>query len=138
MAATMFVSLLATSTPGLITEPLEDDIIQPEIAPGRTFTTKADIDTLIDEIALKEGVSASTMRHIVSHESRYKITAMGDTTYFCQRTGEYGPSYGLVQINTCWHPMVSYAEATDPEFALTFLARELKAGRCHLWSTCPF
>lgn len=137
MAAMFVTSVWATSTPAIIETPPVEAPIEAKIAPGRTFTTKEEIDALIDEIALREGVSSSVMRHIVTRESQYKTTAMGDTTYFCQRTGKAGPSYGLVQINTCWHPMVSYAEATSPEFALTFLAKELKKGNCHLWSTCP-
>src|SRR3990167_7685912 len=43
---------------------------------------------------------------------------------------------GLVQITACWHPSVSDEEAYDPAFSLEFLAKNLKKGRCHWWTTC--
>jgi len=49
--------------------------------------------------------------------------------------GSYEQSYGLVQIHLPDNPDVSYEEATDPEFAIEFLAQKLKTGRGGMW-TC--
>jgi len=77
------------------------------------------------------------MRYIINNESTYDTFAKGDRNYVCPKTGEVAPSFGLVQINTCWHPEVTYAQATNEEFAITFLAMHLAEGRCYLWTTCP-
>lgn len=96
------------------------------------------IDELIYEASIEYGVSEAVMHHIVKNESAYSPQAIGDKNYYCKRTGQIAPSYGLVQINTgCWHPHVTIEQAYDPEFAITFLAKNLAQGKCHLWSTCP-
>lgn len=43
-------------------------------------------------------------------------------------------SWGLVQINLFAHPYVSVEEATDPRFAIKFMARHLSQGK-DIW-TC--
>ena len=77
------------------------------------------------------------MHYIIKNESSYNPLAKGDVGYYCKRTQQIAPSFGLVQINSCWHPNVSYEQATDPEFAIDFLARNLADKKCYLWSTCP-
>jgi soluble lytic murein transglycosylase-like protein len=95
------------------------------------------IDQLISEKASKYQVSESLMRHIVLKESTYNIRNVGDVNYVCKSTGKVSPSYGLVQINLCWHNITT-EQAFDPEFAIEFLAENLSKGRCkRLWSTCP-
>jgi hypothetical protein len=103
----------------------------------RTFTTKEEINVLIDEKAKEYGVSSWTMKYIVSHESHYNVVALGDKGFICPKTGQIAPSRGLVQINRCYWPN-EYKLAYDPEFAIDFLARQLKKGRCDYWSTCPY
>lgn len=105
-------------------------------------TIEQTIDQLIEANSVKYDVSADLMHHIVKYESTYNPTAEGDVKYVCTAKksplyNQTAPSYGLVQINTCWHPDVSYAQATDPAFALEFLAKNLSEGKCYLWSTCP-
>lgn len=48
--------------------------------------------------------------------------------------GQREKSYGLVQIHLPDNHSISYAEATDPDFALNFLAQKLSEGKGHLWS----
>jgi hypothetical protein len=73
------------------------------------------------------GVSRDVMDFVVKCESNYNPNAVGDN----------GHSFGLVQIHLMsWKDAgVDYGLATDPEFALDFLARKLKSGDGHLW-TC--
>lgn len=128
MIALLIVPTLALGT--TVEAPLEPLPVE------RTFTTKEDIDALIEEKAKEYGVSSWTMKHIVRNESTYNTEALGDRGYICPRTGQIAPSRGLVQINKCYWPD-EYKLAYDPEFAVTFLAIQLKKGRCHYWSTCP-
>lgn len=94
------------------------------------------IDSEIDAVSAKTGVTASLMKKIVFLESGYNPIAKGDTKFVCPKTGSISPSYGLVQISTCYFPEVSYEQATDEIFAINFLAQHLLRGGCHLWSTC--
>lgn len=94
------------------------------------------IDTLIEHYAKLHNVSPLLMHHIVKNESSYNTNAKGDVNYVCQKTGKIAPSWGLVQINECWWPNES-KHATEPDFALNFLATQLSYGKCSLWSTCP-
>lgn len=84
-------------------------------------------DILIPFYASFYGVSPETMDTIVRRESDYGEYEIGD----------YGTSFGLVQIHLPAHPDISKVEAYNPFFALNFLASELAKGHCHEWSTCP-
>ena len=48
--------------------------------------------------------------------------------------GEREKSYGLVQIHLPDHPYVSYEQATDPEFSIDFMAKNIAEGRLSWWS----
>ena len=89
--------------------------------------TTTEIKALIDETAAAHGVSAVVMKRIVQCESEYNIDAVNKTSK------EY--SVGLVQINRLAHPHITVEEAKDPEFALTFLAKNLAKGKGRMW-TC--
>ena len=73
------------------------------------------------------GVSEVTMNIIVKNESRYNPKANGDG----------GLSHGLVQIYAPAHPNITHKQAHDVDWSLDFLAKNLKAGKCKMWSTCP-
>lgn len=79
-----------------------------------------------DRIAIAHGVSTTTLRNLVWSESRWNPNARGDE----------GNSYGLVQIHLPDNPGITEAEATDPEFALTFAAEKLAAGEEWRWTVC--
>lgn len=49
--------------------------------------------------------------------------------------GEREYSFGLVMINLHYNPTVTIAQATDPHFAIDFLARNLSKGN-HSWWSC--
>ena len=50
------------------------------------------------------------------------------------KAGDREQSYGLAQIHVPVHP-VTIKEATDPEFAIDFLARKVSQGQAYIW-TC--
>jgi len=90
----------------------------------RTFSEQ-ELQELSDSIADEYKVSRATMRSVVSCESQWNKTAIGD----------HGNSYGLVQIHLPSHRSVTEEMATDPEFALRFLAGHLAEGNGNMW-TC--
>lgn len=49
--------------------------------------------------------------------------------------GEQEKSFGLAMIHLPDHPSISHAQATDPEFALSWMVQEFEAGRQRQW-TC--
>ena len=93
------------------------------------------INAKIEVLAAYYSVSPEIMKHIVYNESRYNVNAVGDINFFCQTSQKYEASRGLVQINSCFHPIKQ--DAYNEDFALDFLAKNLSEGRCHIWSTCP-
>lgn len=51
--------------------------------------------------------------------------------------GDHGTSYGLFQIHLPAHKDISQQQALDPVFSTEWSMAQLKAGNCHIWSTCP-
>jgi soluble lytic murein transglycosylase-like protein len=100
-------------------------------------TTREHINALIATYSARYGVSEALMHTIIKAESTYQPEAIGDKGYYCKKTGQITPSYGLAQINLCFHP-VTVQQAHTPEFAIEFLAKKLARGECYLWSTCPY
>lgn len=90
--------------------------------------TKEDIITLIKLYSEKYDVDRYTMQQVVYHESSYKTTAVGDW-----ENGRYN-SFGLSQIHLPSHQTITKEQAQDPHFALTFLAKNLKAGKGKMWT----
>lgn len=82
------------------------------------------IDELIEEKAKLYQVSSMVMHAVIKCESTYNPNAVGDG----------GHSRGLVQIYDDFHPTITHEQAFDPEFAVTFLAKNLAQGNGHLWS----
>lgn len=82
------------------------------------------IDELIEEKAKLYQVSSTVMHAVIKCESTYNPNAVGDG----------GHSRGLVQIYDDFHPTITHEQAFDPEFAVTFLAKNLAQGNGHLWS----
>ena len=82
-------------------------------------------EQLIDEKAKLYQVSPIVMHAVIKCESQYNPNAIGDG----------GHSRGLVQIYDDFHPTVTHAQAFDPEFAITFLAKNLAQEKGYQW-TC--
>src|SRR3990167_11541472 len=55
---------------------------------------------------------------------------------FIRPNGRRENSWGLAQINLDAWKNITKAQATDPHFALIFMAQNLKAGKYNLWYTC--
>ena len=95
------------------------------------FATKSEVELLISHYSAKYGVNEAVMRGVVGCESGGSTTIQSANIL----NGKREESYGLVQIHLPDHPEVTKEQAQDPDFALDFLAKNLKDGKGSLW-TC--
>lgn len=113
--------------------------VEPEPPPKAGKTT---IKEKIKNHAGKYGVSELLMQELVSCETAdtFDPSIQSHAVYAMARQGiakgEQERSFGLAQIHLPDNPEVSLEEATDPDFALDFMARELAAGNSWRWKTC--
>jgi surface antigen len=89
-------------------------------------TPEESIEDKAKTIAEAYGVSFDIMNKIIENESKWNPDAIGDNDN----------SYGLIQIHLPSHPEITKEQALNPEFALDFLAKEIKAGREWQWTSC--
>lgn len=81
------------------------------------------------------------MTSIVACESQYRVSVQSEHVYTPTNVprgysvGDREQSYGLVQIHLPAHPSITKQEAIDPEFAATFLAKNVSSGNAGIW-TC--
>lgn len=80
------------------------------------------------------------MTAIIHCESQGSTTIQSNHRYSTYvpkgyQVGDREQSFGLVQIHLPAHPNITKEQAINPEFAIEFLAKNLKAGRASMW-TC--
>lgn len=92
-------------------------------------TSPSDISALITKYAIKYDVSESLMHKLVSCESGYNpIIVNSNAREF---------SVGLSQINLKAHTNITREQAENPDFALDFMASNIKKGYAKtMWVTC--
>ena len=106
----------------------------PEVlATGQITPNTGAPQALINKYAEKYNVSPKTMLAVMSCENPTFDPDL--QSRIIQRDGTREPSYGLVQIHLPSHPSVSYQQAIDPEYSVSFLAEKLSKGDGRLW-TC--
>lgn len=86
----------------------------------------------IQQRAEEYNVSAEVMSKVIKCESNGSTTVQ---SFHKRPDGSREQSFGLVQIHLPDWPEVSYEDATNPAFAIQFLAEKLSEGRGNLW-TC--
>lgn len=112
-------------------------------APTPKVWDKQAIFEAIETYSKKYGVSAHVMAVVVSCETAGTFNPNIQSQARYKRNnprwgvlaGDQEKSFGLAQIHLPDNKDVTLSEATDPEFALEFLARNLAAGRGGMW-TC--
>lgn len=105
--------------------------VQASTTPPAATTT---LQELASTTAARYGVSGSDMAKVISCESGWSASAQSG---YLDPSGPNGRenSWGIAQINLDAHPEVTRAEATDPAWALDWMARQWAAGDARLW-TC--
>lgn len=120
---------------------VEPSIKEKMIVADITERTKI-VEQLVKAKAKQYGVSAEQMLTTIRCENkpldpnkqsghRYKFNSPKRKIVL----GEQERSFGLVMIHLPDHPTVSLAEATDPEFAINFMAEKFAKGEQRAW-TC--
>ncbi len=95
---------------------------------------------MVRQKAEEYGVSAQNMLAVIGCESKFNPTIQSQHYYTEKNVpkgynvGDREQSFGLVQIHLPAHPNVTKEQATDPEFAVDFLARNIKTNP-NMW-TC--
>lgn len=79
----------------------------------------------VELIAKRYGVQPLLMKRIIECESSFNPDAVGDN----------GTSFGLAQIHLPAHPDITKEQATNPDFAIEFMAKALAKGQGQMW-TC--
>lgn len=115
----LVVALFTTAGAEAVTAPSVN--LTAPIVPPKPLTLKEKSD----KYAKQYNVNAELMSAVVKCESTFNPDAIGD----------YGNSFGLVQIHLPSHPTITKEQAYDPDFALDFLAKNLAKGKGNMW-TC--
>lgn len=95
------------------------------IAEPTEIVRELTIPELIEKYSIEYNVSSDVMTSVIDCESDFRPNA---------HNGVGENSWGLVQINLNAHPQISVQQATNPDFAIKFLAENLSKGRGSMWS----
>ncbi len=107
---------------------------EPEPVIFATSTRESSAKALIATYAEKYKVLPNTMYKVVSCETGGTFDP-GIQSLARRKDGTQEDSWGLAQIHLPDHPDVTKEQATDPDFAIEFLAKNISEGRPYLW-TC--
>lgn len=119
-----------------------------QVAPSATSTVivppasnlgQTEVREYVAEQAKLAGISIASTTFIVSHESQWDTTRVGDDGICLdKRSPNYGKkttSRGLWQINSCYHPEVSDQCAFNLQCSTAFSLKLIAAGGINQWST---
>lgn len=132
-ALTVFLLIFTPTSAAMVKEPKPEPenplILQEEIKPK---SNEEIVEELVEKYATKYGVSKERMwRTIRCENSELDFDLQ---SRIINSKGIREQSYGISQIHLPSNPSVSYEEATNPEFAVEFMAKNFAAGRASMWS----
>lgn len=100
-------------------------------------TNKECVKRLVDIYAKKYHVSAKKMMQTLENENNtFDFKKQSGLKYKKGnrwKLSGYEQSYGIAQIHLPDHPSVTKEEATDPEFAVEFMAMNFAKGKQKMW-----
>ena len=91
-----------------------------------TYVRAQTVDDIISQKAFQYGVNAKLVSKIINCESNFNPNAVNITSR--------EESYGLVQINLKVWKNITKEQATDPTFAVDYLAKNLSKNKGSMWS----
>ena len=83
------------------------------------------LQDLASSTAARYGIDPIAFQKVIACESNWDINIVGD----------FGTSFGLMQIHLPAHPDITQAEADDPIWAMNWAADQWSKGNAHIW-TC--
>lgn len=102
----------------------------PIIIESRKTWNDTSIRQLIHDKAKEYGVKESVMLNVIDCES-YSSTTLQS---YVVKNGVREDSWGIAQIHLPSHKDITKEQALDPEFAVTYMAKEMSEGRAYEWS----
>jgi hypothetical protein len=106
---------------------------EPKAAPAVVFPhTPENLRQLATRLALEAGTNPSEMLRVINCENRaWNPKLQSGIKYkpgnrWGMAPGTYEKSFGLAMIHLPDHPNITYEQATDATWALTWMAREFK------------
>lgn len=101
----------------------QEPISAPVVATS-TPPTNGDLESYATDVALQHGLNPTHFTQVIACESNWDAHALGD----------YGTSYGLVQIHNPVERGISIAQADNPTWAINWMANEWEQGQEYQWS----
>lgn len=97
-----------------------------------------EVRLVVERHAKHRGVSADRMMKVIACETGHTYDSSLQS-FVPVRGGPNGreDSWGLAQIHLPSHPYLTKEDATDPEFAIAFMAEKFSLGQAYLW-TCYY
>ncbi len=106
-------------------------------------SNKECVKNLVVVYAKKYHVSAKKMMQTLSNENdTFDFNRQSDCIYkkgnkWKMKAGSREQSYGIAMIHLPDHPDITKKEATDPVFAVEFMAKQFAMGNQHQWMGYP-
>lgn len=94
--------------------------------------TKESMKATVYKLAKEYGVNPEVMINVINCENTDWIPGL--QSRIITKTGEREKSYGLAQIHLPSHPHITIKQASSPEFAIEFMAKEMSMGKASKWS----
>lgn len=107
----------------------EDVVIQEPVSEDYT---KLELVEKVYKYADEYQVSSKTMLKIINCENKEWDTDL--QSRIKNKKGVREKSYGLSQIHLPSHPDITKEQANDPDFAIEFMAKNIKQGKASIWS----
>ena len=114
--------------------------IPQEIDESNEFQTDSSLRSLAIQLAVERQIEPSVMLRTLDCENPAWNPKQQSNIHYDFTDpkrgivkGDRERSFGLSMIHLPDHPDISYEEATDPVFALTYMADEFAAGRASQW-----
>lgn len=102
------------------------------VQPAPIVKTKDELIQTVYQLAKANGVNPQVMVNTINCENTDWNSDL--QSRITTKNGTREESYGLAQINLPSHPNISYAQATDPEFAINYMATQMAEGKASQWS----
>ncbi len=94
--------------------------------------TKSELVQKVYKYADIYSVSPKTMVSLINCENKEWDEDL--QSRIINKKGQREKSYGLSQIHLPSHPDITKEQATDPDFALEFMAKNISKGKINMWS----
>lgn len=103
------------------------------------LTNKQIVEGLVNKYSAQYGVSkVEMMRTLTNENDTFQFNRQSGLKYKAGNrwglpAGSREQSFGVAQIHLPDHPKITKAQATDPDFAVEFMAKQFAKGNARMW-----